>query len=179
MSRRDDRWVPPPCPFDPAGCRAALATALADPHLPVDARVPPTQRGRAAALALAVAVGRCELFGVWPRPTAGAIGEAVVRATAVEVTEQLLSIAADVTRSHPVVLLVRRLGAWAAYVGLADALDDAGPVLDAADAADAALERLGRPLAVAAGDTRVRQWRAALAPPYRDLPPWWLAEAGS
>ena len=177
MNPRDLRRPPRP-PTDPAACRAALRACLADPDLPADPCLrTSTARERTAAFALATAVGRCDLFGVWPRPSAGTLSPAVAAAAGVELCDRLTALAADAADpfADAVDLIERRLEAWSAYVGVADALGDPlRPALDAADRCDAALERLPRAWSTVADHPRVRRWRAALAPPHAALPPWWI-----
>ncbi len=178
MNHDDSR----PAAVDDAGeCHAALRRALAAADLSAPA----------AAFAVAAAVGRCELLGVWPRPARGTLSADVATAAAEELRrrlEQLTAVAGRLARGGGTVaaavrLLDDRVLAWSAFVAIDDvALDDPaavvlGPVLDATETCEAAMAPL-EPLLVRAAraDGRVRRWRAALASPYRELPPWWLAD---
>lgn len=95
-------------------------------------------------------------------------------------------------RSEPLLvaaLLRARMEAWAAYLAvdaaysaalrvgdrsadrLGEAIDD---VLEGMDSFDAALQSVESSLARALPRDLLRDWRKALAPPHRDVPPWWL-----
>jgi hypothetical protein len=156
---------------------AELRLALASPALDRDG-----PDGRHAALAVAVALGRCRLFGVAAAPAPDvALSPDRALAAAAGLAER--SVAAPAAG-----LLLARLAAWAALVALDDAYEAAlttrapqrgalGAALDAAldavDALDAALEARAEPPTVAE-ETAAAAWRRRLTGDFAAAAPAWL-----
>jgi hypothetical protein len=181
--------------------RAALARPeLRD----LDRPEPPGDDARAAAYELALALGRCRLCGTevgvnlpstlsTPWPVAAA---EVLEKYLGEWAEDARTLAERWERADDMVeaedlclgLLRARMEAWAVWVAVDDVYQDglergnADPRLASAlDRLMDALERLDEGLreeidllSLAAGTNLLDNWRAQLAPRYRDNPPWWL-----
>lgn len=203
--------VPQPASGDPLGCRADLAEALAAPALSqLEGSTPLSPEVPLAAYQVAVALGRCRLFGVDPGELDGTLPPDMALAAArqlafylsewahvhVPTLPQRWEDAADPTEAEEMCLelLEARMEAWAAFVAIDEAyaatlvagdapphpetaarlaheLDDLPARLDALD--NALAEQI--PLLATAADTQLlNNWRALLAPAYRELLPWWL-----
>ena len=179
---------------DPLDCRGQLAdaagrTKVSPAHAP----------DRRAAFDLAVALGKCRVFGVRPGADVVLSPQAAAQA-AVELRDRLERHAED-ARALPEILdgagaweeediclhlVEARTDAWAAMqalddvyasasgdegAGLGDVIDG---VLDASEAFDDALRDNPEPLAVAAGTRLLDNWKRLLSPEFQDVPPWWL-----
>jgi len=184
---------------DPYGYRDDLRDALTDPDL--KALGPDGER---AAYRVALALGRCRLFGVAPGDDLNGVMPApMATAAASDLTRLLLAWAAKAGRlgelwdatDDPAEadnlcagLLGARMSAWAVGFALdeayADCLegDPARSALAAAidrmqnalDPFDEELERHSDVLATVTGTRLLDGWRAFLAPAFREDLPWWL-----
>ncbi|MCL6502310.1 MAG: hypothetical protein K6T86_06455 [Pirellulales bacterium] len=196
---------------DPLGCRADLAEALAAPALSQwEGSTPPSAEVPLAAYQVAVALGRCRLFGVDPGELDGTLPPDMALAAACQLAcylsewthvdvptlPQRWEDAADPAEAEEMCLelLEARMEAWAAFVAIDEAYaatlvaGDAPPHPETAarlaheldglparlDAFDHALAEQIPLLATAADTQLLNNWRALLAPPYRELLPWWL-----
>lgn len=186
---------------DPLGCRRNLAEALAAPELDeFDGGAGSlSPAARAAALELAIALGQCRLFGAGAGEADGTLPEAMAVAAAEALIERLPQWIEDATtlpqrwdqavEVEPLEaedlctgLLELRMDLWAAWVAIEEALFDqpVGGVLDTLserliELDDALQSSQVLPLLATAAETELfDNWRAFLAPRYREAPPWWL-----
>lgn len=198
---------PPPAREDlPCGWRNALRRALADPALARFDDDPTVAQAEAdwAAYTVAVALGRCRLFGAHLGEDDGSLGPAMGRAAArkwdaflkewtqaaneiprhfheADGAMELLDVALDP--------LVRRMDSWAAFVAIDEAYEEAqesawpdrgefGAQLDSCleglDRFDAALKEHIEYLAVASRTALLDNWRKMLTQEYTASLPWWL-----
>jgi hypothetical protein len=169
-----------------------------------DAPEEPVNAGRREAFARAVAAGRDELFGCDQDDPTGLFTADDVLPASLDLRDRLTRLVQEAERlsaaaataeerlADVAALVNSRLEAWAAFVGIdrrvrdLDAHDRGSEppagnaldaVLDAIDACDAAMEAVEPMLVRLYQEGRFRHWLDRLAPPHRELPPWWLRPA--
>lgn len=195
-----------PQDFDPFGCRAALVEALAQPELDLMAESDSAEVEdvRVAAFQVALALGRCRLFGVDAGEDDGFLPIQWAY-SALDHLDALLREWCDDARQLAsrwneaetfkeadelcVELVEARMEAWAVCVAVDDALEDAcvtaepcvselsrrlRETMDCVDRFDEALQREPELLSTVTETRLLENWRMSLATPYRDMPPWWL-----
>lgn len=194
---------------DPLGYAGDLTEALHDAALE-PFRIPSTledapAQSRAAALRLAVAIGRCRLFDVEAGEMDGLLPANAATAAAAELAvvlererDDAISFPRRFDDADPFEaedlcegVLEQRMSAWAAFVAIEEAYEDAEDSADpnlaalqsAIEDALTSLERFDdlltqdeflSLLSVATASRLLDNWRAMLAPPHRDPLPWWL-----
>lgn len=184
----------------------ALDRALRDPGLTAfadDTHSVPTGESTSAALRLAIALGRCRLYGV-ETPLDGTLPANVAQAAAKELAQVVAEwqdsatslehrfYAVDPIESETMAcdLVEQRSLIWAAMEAIEeaiDAADEAGSNVDELDlAADRATEEIAKHdevlqtpevmqiLATVAGTSLLESTRENLDPQYQEMLPWWL-----
>jgi hypothetical protein len=177
----------------------ALAEFFADP-----AREPPDEPARRAAYWLAVVLGSCRLRGVDLGEQDGALPPLIALAAGRQLGRHLgrwldsarhlegrLAEADGVAESNDLCfdLLEARMEGWAAFVAIDEAyqacLEERSPhaaefgavidqVLDQTEGLDRELLAQLELLSLVAHYPLLDNWKAALADPYAEFPPWWL-----
>ncbi len=193
---------------DPLGCEDDLLRALSRPELSAfdneDGRI--DGANERAALWLAVALGRCRLFGVDPGENNGVLPQRTAIAAAVECSRQLRHLAESVyalarqwdagdidadSGLEAGQFLFVRMDFWAAAIAIDEAYEAA--LLDrnavtgefrrvirqlTADgqALDSSMQENTDIFCTAANTEMLDNWQGLLASPYLDALPWWLDE---
>ncbi len=185
--------------------RLELQDALAQPGLAgFDAGAAPGPSEKRAAYRLAVALGKCRLFGVALGPLDGSLAPSLGLAAAEQWLHYLPEWASDAQRLEDdcqraddeveeldrcADLLVARMESWAAFLAIDEAYQESvetawaeharfAAVLDEAFAAlerfDAELSACADLLSAVAGSRLLENWRKLLAEDFRHSLPWWL-----
>lgn len=184
---------------DVLGCSEALLKALSHPAIAEEKSV--GTEGQRASLWLAVALGRCRIFGVTPEQD-GVLPPWIALAAAHELLRQTRDFTKTVKEfveqynrddeddqfqaGH---ILFMRMDLWAGYIAIDEAyqaaivaLDDAcrefrqilSPLTQETEALDAEMQSNLEILCVTTETNLLSNWRDLLAEPYKTLPPWWL-----
>lgn len=197
---------PPRQDPDPLAWRLEMRNALADPALDVctGPNASSDSQARRAAYRLAVALGKCRLFGVELGEEDGSLPAPVAMAAALECTEHLKrwvaaarSLSDQWEKTHDETeadelcfhLLETRMECWAVFLALDEAYQASverrlperiwlaqplGLIQEGTDFFDIELHKNLDLLSTVAHANLLPNWRRLLAAPYRLAIPWWL-----